>query len=131
MKTRMPLWLAVAIGSALGALARAGLGVHLAAVPPAWPWGTWIANAAGSFLIVLVATLSTPEGRLQLSPALQHGIMAGFCGGFTTFSIFSLESLELWNAGAHGLAATYVGVSLLIWLLAGWLGWTVGRRLAG
>ncbi|CAN5722738.1 CrcB family protein [soil metagenome] len=120
----------IALGGALGSVARYLLAIGLLPVlGPGFPWATLSANAAGSFLIGLFAALASPGGRLALSPAAWHFVTTGFCGGFTTFSIFSLEAVLLVEAGAPGRAALYVAVSLMAWLLAVALGWRAGDRL--
>lgn len=114
------LYLWVGLGSLLGGLSRwlvseAAL-LHLGA---AFPWGTLAVNLVGSFLIGYVAWLPQPRLRLFLT--------AGFCGGFTTFSIFSLEMLTFLQQGAFATAGLYLGLSLPAWLLAVWLGVAAGR----
>lgn len=123
----MPVWLGVALGSGVGALTRAVLGTVL--VMEGWPWPTFTANVAGSFAIAFVATLSAPDGRLLLSPLVRQSFLAGFCGGFTTISIFSLESLTLWLEGMEVLAAVYVAASLAAWMLAAWAGHALAVRV--
>lgn len=124
------LYLAVGLGAALGSVARAlvSVGMH-ALVGPGFPWGTLAVNVLGSFLIGLYATLSEPDGRLMVSPAKRQFVLAGFCGGFTTFSIFSLETVFLAEHGAWGLAALNVGLSTILWLVAVWIGYRLGLRL--
>ncbi len=127
MPLRTRLYLAIAAGGALGSVARYLCGVlALALFGTAFPLGTLGVNVAGSFLIGLYATLTEPDGRLFAGPVMRQGVMGGFCGGFTTFSIFSLESIRLMEAGQWTLAATYVVVSAATWLPAVWL----GHRLA-
>lgn len=124
------LYLAVGLGAALGSLARALVSLWLLALlGPAFPWGTLAVNVLGSFLIGLYATLSEPGGRLFASPAQRQFVLAGFCGGVTTFSIFSLEVVLLLDRGAAGLAAANVVASVLLWLLAVGAGYRLGRRL--
>lgn len=106
---------AVAAGGALGALARYGLAV--AAIGAAFPWATLAANVAGSFLIGWASAVFLRESA-PARPLATAFVMAGFCGGFTTFSLFSLEALTLWRDGAAGLAALYVAASLATWLPA-------------
>lgn len=126
------LALAVALGGALGSVARHLCGLAaLALVGPGLPIGTLGVNLAGSFLIGLYATLAGPGGRLSASPAMHLGVMSGFCGGFTTFSVFSLESIRLIEAGRWPLAAAYVLVSAITWVPAAWLGHRLARRLNG
>ena len=124
------LFLAVGLGGMLGSVARALVSVGLLhALGPAFPWGTLAVNAAGSLLIGLYATLTEPGGRVFASPAQRQFVLAGFCGGFTTFSIFSLETLLLVQQGTPALAGLYLGASLLLWMLAVWGGHRIGRRL--
>ncbi|RST86721.1 fluoride efflux transporter CrcB [Aquibium carbonis] len=124
------LYGAVALGSALGALARYLCSLGLLAVFGAgFPVGTLAVNVAGSFLIGLFATLTEPGGRLLASPPARQFVLAGFCGGFTTFSVFSLETLFLLESRAFHLAALNLGVSVILWLAAVWLGWRIGARL--
>jgi CrcB protein len=124
------VYAAVAAGSALGALARFLCSLALAGLPgPAFPWDTLAVNGLGSFLIGLYATVSEPGGRLPAGHAMRQFVIAGFCGGFTTFSIFSLETLLLVEARAVGLAGAYVAASLVTWLTLAWVGCRLGTRL--
>jgi CrcB protein len=124
------LYLAVGSGAALGSVARVAtsLAMH-ALLGPGFAWGTLAVNVLGSFLIGLYATLTEPDGRLMASPAMRQFVLAGFCGGFTTFSIFSLETVFLAERGAWGLAALNVGLSSILWLLAVWIGYRLGVRI--
>ena len=79
-------------------------------------------NVVGSFVIGFYATLSGPDGRLFAGTLQRQFVMTGICGGFTTFSIFSLEVLRLAQAGALGMAGLYTGASAAVWLAAVWLG---------
>ncbi len=130
------LW--VMLGSALGGLARYWLGVGVAAwTGPSFPWGTLLINVLGSFVIGLFAAALGERG--MLSDALGRGglflgvvdlrafVMVGLCGGFTTFSSFSLQTLELLQAGRTGPALGYVAGSVLACLLATWGGWMLGQ----
>jgi CrcB protein len=124
------LYLAVGGGAALGSVARAAVSLALLALlGPGFAWGTLVVNVLGSFLIGLYATLTEPDGRLMAGPALRQFVLAGFCGGFTTFSIFSLETVFLAARGAWGLAALTVGLSPILWLLAVWIGYRLGLRI--
>jgi len=130
MPRRIRLYLAVAAGGALGSVARYLCALAaLSLSGPAFPWGTLGVNVVGSFLIGFFATLTEPDGRLFASPTLRQGVMGGFCGGFTTFSIFSLESIRLLESSQWSLAAGYLLVSAASWLLAVWLGYRLARRL--
>ena len=79
----------------------------------------------------MIAALSAPEGRLALSPALRQFLMSGVCGGFTTFSMFSAETIAAAQGGRAGLALIVVAVSVPTWLLGVWAGYALGERLSG
>jgi CrcB protein len=115
------LW--VALGGALGSVARYAVSIGAARwLGAAFPWGTLIVNAAGSFAIGLLAALVTADGRPALGNDARAFVMIGILGGFTTFSSFSLETLNLARAGALGAAAANVGLSLVLCLGGVWLG---------
>jgi fluoride exporter len=130
MRVTLTLYAAVALGSALGGLARALCSyLLLQALGPGFPWGTLLVNVVGSALIGFYATLAAPDGRLFPSPAQRQFVMAGFCGGFTTFSVFSLETLLLIEAGRMAVAGLYVACSVVLWLVGVWLGHIAAVRL--
>lgn len=113
--------------------ASASLVVH-AYMGSGFPWGTMFVNVTGSFAIGFYATLSEPEGRLLAGSYQRQFIMTGIFGGYTTFSIFSLETFALAQAGALSTAGLNVGVSVAAWLAAVWLGHTAAtgfNRLKG
>jgi fluoride exporter len=124
------LYLAVGLGSALGGTARwlfsEGMQVGFGG---GWPWGTLFVNVTGSLLIGFYAALSAPDGRLFPSPQQRHFVMTGLCGGYTTFSIFSLETMRVVGDGRLAAAALQVGVSLAGWLLAVWVGYSLAVKL--
>jgi CrcB protein len=128
--TAIRLYAAVGIGSGIGAVARylCSLGL-VAAFGLGFPWGTLAVNVVGSFVIGLYATLTESDGRLFARPATRQFVLAGFCGGFTTFSIFSLETLRLAEDGRPDLAVTNVAVSVVLWLVAVWAGSRLAQRL--
>jgi CrcB protein len=124
------LYVAVGLGAALGSGLRAATSLGLLALLGAgFAWGTLAVNVVGSFLIGLYATLTEPDGRLLASPATRQFVLAGFCGGFTTFSVFSLEAVLLLEQKDLQVAVAHVGVSAILWLIAVWLGYRVGVRL--
>lgn len=125
------LW--VALGSALGGASRHALSIFVAHhAGSAFPWGTLLVNVSGSLLIGLLGALVSPGDRLdpQFRPFATHFLMAGVCGGFTTFSSFSLQTLSLWQRGEWLAAGGNVLLSLGLCLLAVWLGFLGGRAMA-
>ncbi|SDK02500.1 fluoride efflux transporter FluC [Billgrantia gudaonensis] len=116
---------AVGLGSALGSLLRYLVSLALAGM--AFPWATLAVNGIGSGLIAGFAAYaaSRSHGRVARS---QPFLVAGFCGGFTTFSLFGLETLQLWQVGRSWLALSYVSISVVLWLTAAWLGYRLGQR---
>jgi fluoride exporter len=122
------LW--IAIGSALGGAARYGASAWaLRTLGPAFPWGTLAVNVAGSLAIGLTAALTGPGGRWSAPDEVRLFIMVGFCGGFTTFSAFSLQTLELVRRGDLAAAAANVAVSVAACLIAVWAGFALGGGL--
>ncbi|MBW8786067.1 MAG: fluoride efflux transporter CrcB, partial [Novosphingobium sp.] len=92
------LW--IAIGSALGGMSRFACSRGIALwMGETFPWGTIAVNVIGSFIIGFFATLTGADGRLIVAPDLRQFVMVGFCGGYTTFSSFSLQTLELIRNG--------------------------------
>lgn len=115
------LW--IGLGGALGSMARFGLNVAATQLwGEAFPWGTLGINVFGSFVITFFGTLSVGDSWLQSGPNARLFVMVGLCGGFTTFSSFSLQSLALAQQGHVGRAGTYVGLSVVLCLFAAWLG---------
>jgi len=115
------LW--VAIGSALGGMARYWMTLAMAAVTGlGFPWGTILINIVGSFVIGFFAVLTGYEGRVVVPLDARVFVMTGLCGGFTTFSAFSLQSFELARDGRWLQAAANVGLSVLLCLGAVALG---------
>ncbi len=116
-------YLYVALGGALGSVARYAVSLGAARwLGAAFPWGTLIVNVAGSFAIGLLAALVTADGRPTLGSDARAFVLIGILGGFTTFSSFSLETLNLARTGALGAAAANAGLSLALCLGAVWLG---------
>jgi fluoride exporter len=118
------LW--VALGGALGSVARYGCSVLAARwMGSGFPWATLFVNVAGSFAIGLLAALVTADGRSTLGADARAFVMVGILGGFTTFSSFSLETLNLARNGALGAAGLNVALSIVLCLAAVWLGFAV------
>ena len=121
----MPLqmYFAVAIGGALGSVARYFLsGLIANAFGQTFPWGTFVVNATGSFIIGFFATLSGPGGRLLVNATVRQFVMVGICGGYTTFSSFSLQTLNLANDGEWLYAGGNIAGSVAVCLLFVWMG---------
>ncbi|MGD9671203.1 MAG: fluoride efflux transporter CrcB [Hyphomicrobiaceae bacterium] len=126
------LYLWVAAGSAIGGVARYFCsGVALTILGPTFPWGTLIVNVVGSLLIGLVAAMTGPDGRIIVSGEVRQFLMTGVMGGFTTFSSFSLQTLNLVNEGEWLYAFANVTASVALCLLAVWLGYVAGQSLNG
>jgi CrcB protein len=119
----MNLYLLIALGGALGSVTRFALadvtGQHLG---DSFPWGTMLVNVAGSFVIGFFATFTGPEGRVPVGTQGRHFFMTGVLGGFTTFSSFSLQTLALVREGDWARAGGNVAGSVVLCLLAVWLG---------
>jgi CrcB protein len=122
--------LAVAAGGAIGSLARFWLAeLCLRLGLTAFPWATLIANVSGSLLIGALAGAMTIEGRFPASPATRLFWLVGICGGYTTFSSFSLQTLALAQEQAWLRAAANVVGSVALCLAAVWLGYQLGARV--
>jgi len=118
--------LLIGLGSAFGGLSRVLLGAETSALPVL---GTALVNVSGAFLIGLLHVMTLPEGRLPLRTGLRQALLAGFLGGFTTFSILSAETLALLQGGQPMAAATHLFGSLTLALLAVVAGHAIGFRL--
>jgi fluoride exporter len=119
------LW--VIIGSFLGGMARYGIsGAVARRVGETFPWGTLVVNVTGSFLVgVFAAVIAGPDA------ALRSLLITGVCGGYTTFSSFSLQTLTLAREGEWLRAAINVIASLAFCLAAVWAGFVAGGLLRG
>jgi fluoride exporter len=114
----------VALGSALGGMARywcSGLAARL--IGESFPWGTLFVNVLGSFIIGAFVALTASDGRLLVPSELRIFVTVGFCGGYTTFSSFSLQTLALMQDGEWLYAAANTGLSVILCLAAVWLGY--------
>jgi fluoride exporter len=119
----LDVYLWVALGSALGGLARYACSGWVAQrFGETFPWGTITVNVVGSFLIGLVATLTGPDGRLLVPGHARDFVMIGVFGGFTTFSSFSLQTLALAREGEWLGAGLNIVVSVVACLVAVWAG---------
>ena len=124
------MWFAyfcVAVGGALGSLSRFWLsGVVAERYGSVFPWGTLVINITGSFVIGIFASLNESEGRFCASPHFRQFFMVGICGGYTTFSAFSLETLKRLQGGNFLYAGGNIVLSVVLCLVAVWLGYILG-----
>jgi CrcB protein len=115
------LW--IAAGGALGTMARYWLsGLVARLIGETFPWGTLLINVTGSFIIGFFAALTGPDGRVFVGSTARQFVMVGLCGGFTTFSSFSLQTLSLMNDGEWVRAGGNIGLSVALCLIAVWGG---------
>lgn len=126
----MQAYLWITLGSALGGLARYwSSGVIANAFGGSFPFGTLFVNILGSFIIGFTNTLTGPDGRLLVTSEYRQFVMVGLCGGFTTFSSFSLQTLTLAQDGELAQAGANVVVSVVTCLAAVWLGHVTAAAL--
>jgi CrcB protein len=125
-------WLGIGLGSALGGMARYGISTWMSQRwGETFPWGTLWVNVSGSFLVGFIFVLTGTEGRLRLDPMWRDLILIGILGGYTTFSAFSLQTLNLLREGQWLGAAGYVVGSLSLSLAAVALGYGVAQIWGG
>lgn len=118
----------VGIGGFVGSIARFWLGSYITyRMGARFPYGTFVINVSGSFLIGLAVTLLAE--RSHWSPNLLYLIPIGFIGGYTTFSTFELEAFRSMRSGDLGLSLLYVVLSVTVGFLAVWLGVVTGRTM--
>jgi CrcB protein len=122
------LYAYVIAGSVLGGIARYAASLWILPVA-GFPLATLFVNIVGSFIIGFYGTLSGPDGRLFATVRQRQFVMTGFCGGFTTFSSFSLETVRLLQAGMTHTALLNISISVVTWLFSVWLGHAAASRL--
>jgi CrcB protein len=124
----MGAWIAVAVGGAIGSVGRFWLASAMTVLTgPRFPWGTLLINVLGSFVIGLVAGYTLTPGRVAMHPDIRIFLMTGVCGGFTTFSAFSLQTLELMQTGDVVPALGYAAGSVVLCVIGTYCGWLLGR----
>jgi len=122
----------VAIGGALGTTGRYWLsGVVARTIGETFPWGTLLINVTGSLVIGFFATLTGPDGRIFVGSTARQFVMIGICGGYTTFSSFSLQTLNLMNDGEWLYAGSNIIFSVALCLIAVWGGSMLASNLNG
>jgi len=126
----MAAYLWIALGGALGSVSRFWLnGLVSTRIGETFPWGTMAANVTGSFLIGFFGTLTGPDGRWLTPVGFREFFMIGVCGGYTTFSSFSLQTLNLAQDGEWLRAGGNILGSVALCLVAVWLGHLLAAAL--
>ena len=126
-----PIWrsfLFVALGGGLGSMGRFAVSLALGKWVPGFPLGTLLVNVLGSFGIAFFSYKTGSDGKeWALNPQLRHLLFVGFFGGFTTFSSFSLQTIELIQKDRIHSALANVGLSIICCLFAAWAGISAAR----
>jgi fluoride exporter len=118
--------IAILIGGAAGALARAGFAEAFPAEAGEWPWGTFLANQFGALIL---AWLSTELTEVVVPTRFWRPLLGtGFCGALTTFSAFQVETIEMARHDPPGLAAAYAVVSIAVGMACAVAGTVWARR---
>ena len=127
----MQAYLWIGLGGALGSMARHwSNGIIGALAGVGFPWGTLAINVLGSLVIGFAAAALSAEGRFPGGDTPRQFVMVGLCGGYTTFSAFSLQTFSLIQANQWLPAAANVGLSVGLCMIAVWLGYALGLALA-
>lgn len=103
---------------------------HFERMGQVFPLGTLVVNVTGCFVIGFIATLAAPDGRLLVPSGVRQFLMIGVCGGYTTFSSFSLETLDLARDGQWLYAGANIAGSVVLCLVAVWLGHLLAAGLS-
>ena len=123
----MEVVLVVGLGGAVGAILRWWVGVLMSHLLAPVFLGTLVVNLAGSFLVGVL--LIWFQGKLPINDVLRTGIVVGLLGGFTTYSAFSMEAVNMMMAGFYGRASAYVVVTVVVCLMGTWAGVMLGRSV--
>jgi CrcB protein len=122
------LW--IFLGGGIGSLVRFALsGLVAQSVGETFPWGTLVINVTGSFVIGFFDALTSSTGRLASAAGTRGFVMVGICGGYTTFSSFSLQTLSLAHKGQWFKAGSNVGLSVMLCLVAVWAGYATASYI--
>ncbi|MCC6320121.1 MAG: fluoride efflux transporter CrcB [Phycisphaerales bacterium] len=126
--------LVIFVGAGAGGLLRHAIGSLIQSrsgpIPPAFPLGTLVVNIAGCLSIGVLMVVTERIASESTRDFVRGALMVGLLGGFTTFSAFGKETLELVQGGQQGRAVVYVLASVLGGLGAVWLGWVAARAAA-
>jgi fluoride exporter len=129
--TSWTVWAAIAAGSGLGGVARHFLTEAVGrAAGTGFPWGTVLVNASGSVAIGALAGMINTASPSAWSPLARHAMMTGVLGGFTTFSTFSIQTVDLLQQGQFAAATTNVVLSVLLGLAGCWAGFAAVLALS-
>ena len=123
----MEVALVVGVGGAVGAILRWWVGVLMSHLLASAFLGTLAVNLVGSFMIGLL--LIWFQARLPIGDVLRTGILVGLLGGFTTYSAFSMETVNMMMAGFYGRASAYVAGTVVLCLMGTWAGVMLGRSV--
>ena len=123
----MEVVLVVGLGGAVGAILRWWVGVLMSHLLAPVFLGTLVVNLTGSFLVGVL--LIWFQGKLPINDVLRTGIVVGLLGGFTTYSAFSMETVNMMMAGFYGRASAYVVVTVAVCLMGTWAGVMLGRSV--
>ena len=108
----------VALGGAIGSVARYWMAIWVSRVMgETFPWGTLFINVIGSFVISYFGAMTLPDGIRPASLEIRLFVMVGLCGGFTTFSSFSMQTIELLRGGEVARAVAYIVASVALCLI--------------
>lgn len=122
MRTASAVWVAIAVGSAVGGVARHALTEAVGRIAgTGWPWGTWVVNVTGSAAIGALTAMAAAGWPVAWSAAARQAAITGVLGGFTTFSAFSVQTLALLQQGQWLAAAAYAGTSVAVGVASCWL----------
>ncbi|QCE32717.1 fluoride efflux transporter CrcB [Acetobacteraceae bacterium] len=121
--------LSVMLGGAIGTLARYLMGLAMSSLSRAFPWGTLCINILASFLIAFFGMLTLANGRFPASENLRLFFMVGVCGGFSTVSSFSLQTLDLWREGSPEKALLNIFLTASLSMAGVFLGFLAGTYL--
>jgi CrcB protein len=123
--------LIIAFGGAIGTLSRYLIASLAAPISHEMPWGTILINITGSFIIGFFGTLTLAQGRFPVSETVRLFVMVGICGGYTTFSSFSLQTLDLLRSGAIVRAGINIAASVILCICAVAVGHLIAAQLNG
>lgn len=129
IRRRRKVLAAIAVGGAIGAVARYALSLAITAHSGQFPWGTFITNMSGCLVLGLLVVIL--EARFPANRYLRPFLATGVLGAYTTFSTYAVDADLLVRGGHSGIAAMYVIASVVAGLVAVWIGIVTGRAIVG